>query len=868
MGHSVSVDRDLVWLKDLLSLGQAEHDGTGGASVKPGPHLLGSARHHVKVWQFEKEGRKVVDSPVLLCDENGEFSAELAKTSSYLILHVQALPALAEASSAAAAAAAAAVVAEEEGQQAASAVLEELTASATACCTPRGLALEVAASQPQSEGPHGVAAAAATSLRCAVFAWHGLQADPHVKARALTKAFELERMIRLGLVGRRRFQKTLQRAVELRGVAFGASPGAGAGTLPSPRKGRRSRNRLAEVLLEPAYDKAYDDSNGYSQALSPSISGDGGDGTPAAFAGVVRYGSAPAAGCSGREPKFPRLARSVWRSLHIGGSPGGGAPDSFTSAWPTSDQVPSWRAPLHRGTAPTGAVGTLGGSATAPLAAPVLGNLLCASATPGPAAGAAGAAAPPAEAAAATLSPRPAAEAAAGRGSGAAPAAPPPAVALTTASGGGSPPATSPVPGPGTGGGGLGGAPALVVPRLALGLGGLNHSDAGRPATNGGSLTAPSHQVSPRPATVGASPARPRVDMPALNLAAVKEGATAAANRGDNPPALILEDIGMHEEDVGDSSNQANEESNNYHMMTARQHMQHREYRQVLSEVVPGTIYLSSCHAAGDLALLKRHCITHIVNTAADGCGNLFPEHFSYLTYYLKDANTEDISLVLCRTLEWMQAAVSRGGRVLVHCLQGISRSATVVIAYLMWRFALSFEAAHERVLQVRPICNPNPGFTFHLLLFGKKLGVDGSPPPNSNLANQEMKLFRVVPYHEKEPFLLLLPTDWPRPVPFFDPRFGWVLQVGGTQFLLWMGSMVPDPAATKAATLQHARWAETFDRLGNCPVTVIQQGAETAQLWQAVGLQGTPADQANLAAPKPTFDRDYEIMRVSVAGA
>jgi len=61
------------------------------------------------------------------------------------------------------------------------------------------------------------------------------------------------------------------------------------------------------------------------------------------------------------------------------------------------------------------------------------------------------------------------------------------------------------------------------------------------------------------------------------------------------------------------------------------------------------------------------------------------------------------------------QESQQRG--ILVHCYVGCSRSATVVIAYLMMKEQLSFPSALESVLPLRPVC-PNPGFEDQLRLF------------------------------------------------------------------------------------------------------------------------------------------------------
>jgi hypothetical protein len=57
-------------------------------------------------------------------------------------------------------------------------------------------------------------------------------------------------------------------------------------------------------------------------------------------------------------------------------------------------------------------------------------------------------------------------------------------------------------------------------------------------------------------------------------------------------------------------------------------------------------------------------------------------------------------------------------GNVLVHCAAGVSRSATVVLGYLMARHNLSLTAALEHLKAVRPWVAPNTGFMQQLAAF------------------------------------------------------------------------------------------------------------------------------------------------------
>ncbi len=59
--------------------------------------------------------------------------------------------------------------------------------------------------------------------------------------------------------------------------------------------------------------------------------------------------------------------------------------------------------------------------------------------------------------------------------------------------------------------------------------------------------------------------------------------------------------------------------------------------------------------------------------------------------------------------------------KVLVHCMHGQSRSATIVIAYLMWKKKMNYDEAFTFVNNRRKIF-PNEGFIEQLKLFGKLL--------------------------------------------------------------------------------------------------------------------------------------------------
>ena len=53
----------------------------------------------------------------------------------------------------------------------------------------------------------------------------------------------------------------------------------------------------------------------------------------------------------------------------------------------------------------------------------------------------------------------------------------------------------------------------------------------------------------------------------------------------------------------------------------------------------------------------------------------------------------------------------------LLHCSQGVSRSASLAIAYLMWKQNTTFDNTLAAVKAIRGVANPNIGFTCQVCL-------------------------------------------------------------------------------------------------------------------------------------------------------
>merc|ERR1712216_764656 len=70
----------------------------------------------------------------------------------------------------------------------------------------------------------------------------------------------------------------------------------------------------------------------------------------------------------------------------------------------------------------------------------------------------------------------------------------------------------------------------------------------------------------------------------------------------------------------------------------------------------------------------------------------------------------------LASAVAFVDASIKAGGRALVHCAAGISRSSTIVLAYLVAHHNVSLRRAFELTRQARPVVWPNLGFMRILL--------------------------------------------------------------------------------------------------------------------------------------------------------
>jgi len=146
-----------------------------------------------------------------------------------------------------------------------------------------------------------------------------------------------------------------------------------------------------------------------------------------------------------------------------------------------------------------------------------------------------------------------------------------------------------------------------------------------------------------------------------------------------------------------------------------------------------GKLYIGGLYALYQTDLIRAAGITHVLSVidydplleerfgdlklkhlhirADDHPNENLLQHFEEAVRYIDDALkevNEDENKGIGRAMSKEQ---EQGGGVFVHCAMGKSRSATLVVAYLIWKYKLDSKTALDQLCEGRPVCDPNPGF-------------------------------------------------------------------------------------------------------------------------------------------------------------
>ncbi|XP_016980253.2 dual specificity protein phosphatase 18 [Drosophila rhopaloa] len=141
-----------------------------------------------------------------------------------------------------------------------------------------------------------------------------------------------------------------------------------------------------------------------------------------------------------------------------------------------------------------------------------------------------------------------------------------------------------------------------------------------------------------------------------------------------------------------------------------------------LSRLTPSLIL---CGAAAVVpTYMDKLGVSCVINVAPELPDTPLPSQKNplYLRINAQDRSEVDLSKYFDEVADLIEEVRLSGGCSLIHCVAGVSRSASLCLAYLMKHARMSLREAYKHVQSIRPQVRPNSGFFQQLRRYEQEL--------------------------------------------------------------------------------------------------------------------------------------------------
>ena len=125
-------------------------------------------------------------------------------------------------------------------------------------------------------------------------------------------------------------------------------------------------------------------------------------------------------------------------------------------------------------------------------------------------------------------------------------------------------------------------------------------------------------------------------------------------------------------------------------------------------------VYLGDIDGSKDFDYFKKENINSVLSVINSPFEYNEEDKINHKIINICDLDEVNIIKYFKECIEFIEKA----DKIFVHCLCGVSRSSTIVIAYLMWKAHCSYYDAYFFVKNRRPFIDPNDGFVRQLKIF------------------------------------------------------------------------------------------------------------------------------------------------------
>jgi hypothetical protein len=138
------------------------------------------------------------------------------------------------------------------------------------------------------------------------------------------------------------------------------------------------------------------------------------------------------------------------------------------------------------------------------------------------------------------------------------------------------------------------------------------------------------------------------------------------------------------------------------------------EHTESWSRVIPG-LFIGNINSALDQSFLINKRIRAVIDLTNSSHQTKLPRTIKAYKISIEDTASAKITPYLKHTFDFITEMLEKNVSVLVFCRAGISRSATIVIYYLMRRYKISYYDAYRFLKGKRRYIQPNDGFVRQL---------------------------------------------------------------------------------------------------------------------------------------------------------